>query len=61
MKAIIQKRFGSPEVVQLVDTDLPEIGVDDVLVRVHAAALTPMTGTCCAAIPTLPGSWAALG
>jgi NADPH:quinone reductase-like Zn-dependent oxidoreductase len=39
MKAIVQERFGSPDVLQFMDTDLPEIGPDDVLVRVHAAAL----------------------
>jgi hypothetical protein len=41
MKAIVQESFWSPEVLQFVDTDLPEIGPDDVLVRVHAAALSP--------------------
>jgi NADPH:quinone reductase-like Zn-dependent oxidoreductase len=41
MKAIVQERFGSPDVLQLVDTDMPEVGADDVLVRVHAAALNP--------------------
>src|SRR6202795_1194716 len=41
MKAIVQERFGPPDVLRLVDTDLPEVGADDVLVRVHAAALTP--------------------
>ena len=41
MKAIVQERFGPPDVLQLVDTDPPEIGTDDVLVRVHAAALNP--------------------
>jgi NADPH:quinone reductase-like Zn-dependent oxidoreductase len=41
MKAIVQPRFGSPDVLQFVDTDRPEIGPDDVLVRVHAAALNP--------------------
>ena len=41
MKAIVQERFGSPDVLQFVDTDQPEIGPDDVLVRVHAAALNP--------------------
>src|SRR5947209_3555092 len=41
MKAIVQERFGSPEVLQFVDTDPPGIGPDDVLVRVHAAALNP--------------------
>jgi NADPH:quinone reductase-like Zn-dependent oxidoreductase len=41
MKAIVQERFGSPDVLQFVDTDQPTIGPDDVLVRVHAAALNP--------------------
>src|SRR6478609_3944671 len=41
MKAIVQERFGPPDVLQLVDIDLPEVGADDVLVRVHAAALNP--------------------
>ena len=41
MKAIVQERFGPPDVLRLVDTDLPELGADDVLVRVHAAALNP--------------------
>lgn len=41
MKAIVQERFGPPDVLQLVDTHPPEVGADDVLVRVHAAALNP--------------------
>jgi NADPH:quinone reductase-like Zn-dependent oxidoreductase len=41
MKAIVQDRFGPPEVLRLADTDLPEVGADDVLVRVRAAALNP--------------------
>jgi NADPH:quinone reductase-like Zn-dependent oxidoreductase len=41
MKAIVQERFGPPDVLRLVDTDLPEVGAEDVLVRVHAAALNP--------------------
>src|SRR5947207_15686765 len=41
MKAIVQERFGPPAVLQLVDTDLPEVRADEVLVRVHAAALNP--------------------
>jgi NADPH:quinone reductase-like Zn-dependent oxidoreductase len=41
MKAIVQERFGPPDVLQLVDTDPPELGADDVLVRVRAAALNP--------------------
>ena len=41
MKAIVQERFGPPDVLRLVDTEPPEVGADDVLVRVHAAALNP--------------------
>jgi NADPH:quinone reductase-like Zn-dependent oxidoreductase len=41
MKAIIQEGFGPPESLRLVDTGVPDIGADDVLVRVHAAALNP--------------------
>src|ERR1700747_3774062 len=41
MKAIVQDRFGPPEVLRLADTDLPEVGAGDVLVRVHAASLNP--------------------
>lgn len=41
MKAIVQERFGSPDILRLTDTDRPEIGADEVLVRVHAAALNP--------------------
>ena len=41
MKAIVQERFGSPDVLQFMDVDPPEIGPHDVLVRVHAAAVNP--------------------
>lgn len=41
MKAIVQERFGPPEVYRLVAADVPEVGADDVLVRVRAAALNP--------------------
>jgi len=41
MKAVVQDRFGPPEVLKLADTKLPEVGAGDVLVRVHAAALNP--------------------
>src|SRR6476659_5058361 len=41
MRAIVQDRFGPPDVLQLADTGLPDVGVDDVLVRVRAAALNP--------------------
>jgi NADPH:quinone reductase-like Zn-dependent oxidoreductase len=38
MKAIVQDRYGSADVLQLEDIELPENGDDDVLVRVHAAS-----------------------
>jgi NADPH:quinone reductase-like Zn-dependent oxidoreductase len=41
MKAIVQDRFGPPEVLRLADAGVPEAGAGDVLVRVHAAALNP--------------------
>jgi NADPH:quinone reductase-like Zn-dependent oxidoreductase len=41
MKAIVQDRFGPPDVLQFMDVDQPGIGPDDVLVRVHAAAVNP--------------------
>lgn len=41
MKAIVQDRFGPPEVLQFVDADPPRPGRDDVVVRVQAAAVNP--------------------
>jgi NADPH:quinone reductase-like Zn-dependent oxidoreductase len=41
MKAIVQERFGPPDVLRLADVDQPEPGAGDVLVRVRAAALNP--------------------
>lgn len=50
MKAIVQDRFGPPEVLELREIDQPEPGDDEVLVRVQAASVNPadwyaMTGT----------------
>jgi NADPH:quinone reductase-like Zn-dependent oxidoreductase len=39
MKAIVQMRYGSPDVLQLRDVAEPVVGDDQVLVRVHAAAV----------------------
>jgi len=39
MQAMVQDTYGSAEVMQLTDIDKPVIGVDDVLVRVHAASI----------------------
>jgi NADPH:quinone reductase-like Zn-dependent oxidoreductase len=39
MKAIVQTRYGSPDVLEFRDVDEPAVGDDQVLVRVHAAAV----------------------
>ena len=39
MKAITQDRYGSADVLQARDIDEPQIGPDDVLVRIHAASI----------------------
>jgi NADPH:quinone reductase-like Zn-dependent oxidoreductase len=50
MKAIVQRRYGSPDVLELQDVDTPVPNEDQVLVRVRAASVNPqdwhlMTGT----------------
>jgi NADPH:quinone reductase-like Zn-dependent oxidoreductase len=42
MKAIVQDRYGSPDVLQLRDVDRPEPAENEVLVRVHAASLNAL-------------------
>jgi NADPH:quinone reductase-like Zn-dependent oxidoreductase len=44
MKAIVQDRYGSLAVLTLRDIDKPEIGDDDVLVRVRAASVHNRAG-----------------
>src|SRR5437660_9843928 len=41
MKAIVQDKYGSSQVLELRDIDKPEIGADQVLLRVRAAAVNP--------------------
>lgn len=41
MKAIVQERFGPPDILRLADIDRPEVGADQVSVRIRAAALNP--------------------
>jgi NADPH:quinone reductase-like Zn-dependent oxidoreductase len=41
MKAIVQDRYGSADVLEFRDIDEPVVGDDDVLVRVHAAGCGP--------------------
>jgi len=42
MKAIVYRRYGSPDVLRLQDVDEPAVKDGDVLVRVHAAAVNPL-------------------
>ena len=41
MRAIVQRCYGSPEVLESADVDRPAVGDDDVLVRVRAASVHP--------------------
>ena len=41
MKAIVHDTYGSPDVLKLRDIDKPGVGDHDVLVRVHAAGVSP--------------------
>jgi NADPH:quinone reductase-like Zn-dependent oxidoreductase len=41
MKALVQEKCGSPDVLELRDVDQPVVQDDQVLVRVHAAAVNP--------------------
>jgi NADPH:quinone reductase-like Zn-dependent oxidoreductase len=41
MKAMVYRRYGSPDVLKLQDVDKPVVKDGDVLVRVHTAALNP--------------------
>jgi NADPH:quinone reductase-like Zn-dependent oxidoreductase len=41
LRAIVQDRFGPPDTLRLVDTNRPEIGSGDVLLKVNAAAVNP--------------------
>ena len=58
MKAIVQERFGPPDVLRLVDTGRPGAGADEVLVRVHAAALNPYDWHIMRGDPLMGGSGA---
>jgi len=39
MKAIIYHKYGTPDVLELKDTDKPVPGDNEVLIKVHAAAI----------------------
>lgn len=39
MKAIVQKRYGTPEVLEIREVDIPVVGERDLLIRVEAASV----------------------
>jgi NADPH:quinone reductase-like Zn-dependent oxidoreductase len=53
MKAIVQETYGSPDVLQLSGIDTPEVGEDEVLVRVHAAGVDQSVWHSVAGLPYL--------
>jgi len=44
MQAIVQDRYGSPDVLELADIPVPDIGDDEVLVRMEAASVDAGVG-----------------
>ena len=42
MKAIVYDEYGSPDVAELRDVEMPVLGDDDVLVRIRAASVNPL-------------------
>jgi NADPH:quinone reductase-like Zn-dependent oxidoreductase len=42
MRAVVQDRYGPPEVLNVKDIDKPVAAANEVLLRVHAAALNPL-------------------
>ena len=39
MKAMVMKRYGTPDVLELAEVAMPAPKADEVLVRVHAASI----------------------
>ncbi len=58
MKAIVQDRFGPPEVLRLADTGLPEVGLATCWSGCTPLRLTRPTGTSCEGTRWSRGSWA---
>ena len=42
MKAIIIRRYGSPEVLQYEEVETPQIKPEQLLVKVHASSVNPI-------------------
>ena len=55
MKAIVQDKYGSPEVLETRDIDKPELGDDEVLVRIRAAGVNPADWAIMSGLPYIAG------
>ena len=53
MMAIVHRRYGRPDVLEHTEVDKPVVGDDDVLVRVHAAAVHPGDYFLMTGVPTV--------
>ena len=42
MRSVVARRYGGPEVLEVVDRDEPRVGARDVLIEVRAASLNPL-------------------
>lgn len=42
MKAVVYRRYGSPDVLEIEDVEMPDVGDDDVRIRVRAASVNPL-------------------
>lgn len=60
MKAIVYDRYGSPDVLRLADIPRPDVGDDDVLVRVHAASVNSWDWDLVTGTPVLFRFWGLL-
>lgn len=53
MKAIVQDKYGSPDVLELRDVDKPVMGDDEVLIRVHASSVNALEWHLMTGVPYL--------
>jgi NADPH:quinone reductase-like Zn-dependent oxidoreductase len=51
MRAAVQTRYGPPQVVRISEMEMPTIGDNDVLVKVHATTVNRTDCACRAAKP----------